>query len=148
MSKASELRLDIHDLENRIKLLKTDLADAKKDELFACSRCKKRTVVKNISVVKEHYYIEPYSWGGGDYWRFSNYLTLCTKCNSFTNVYDKHGPTYNSFGLKDVDNSAFLFVKDHIGQFLELLDYHPNRRTGQSMSLEDLRKQKKLESYY
>ena len=126
MSRANYYRKQIEELEGQISEAIQSLEEAKGDEYFSCKRCKQRTKVSNTTVIKKHYYVQPYSCSGGDYWSFDYYIVVCSKCH--------HG---ESIGAND---DLYSFVLDHSRQFNELLDWHPNDRDP-ALSIEWLRTQ-------
>ena len=139
MSKASELRQEIANVNDELMLLKDELMSlnakldvAKCNEFYTCDQCGKRTVVSTTSLVKEHYYTEPHGCIGGDYWSFGNYIVLCNKYCKPTDIRPTH--------------DMYSFVLDHVDQFFEVLDWHPQRNERHSMTLDDLRQKKKAEN--
>ena len=129
MSRADDLRKEIRHTEHVLKNLQAELEDAKGDEYFCCEHCSKRTQVSKTSVIEKHQYVQPYGCTGGDYWRHLYYMIVCSKCFHTTTVHES--------------DDLYPFVRDHISNFLEVLDWHPSRQDPDLISLPWLRDQQR-----
>lgn len=54
-----------------------------------CSECERRTPVSKLVYIQTHYYIEPYSCTGGDYWRPGEGKFQCPKCGFLNRLYNR-----------------------------------------------------------
>ena len=117
MSKANVLRQQILYKQEHLHFLESQLSTAKGEEFYTCPSCDKRTKVKNVLLLREHSYVEPYGCSAGDYWIPSQYLLMCFKCDSVLRFY-----------VNDDEYYYTEFVKDHMSQFKAVEDYYPTDR--------------------
>lgn len=132
MSKVATLQKQIEDLEQQI-------VDTRANHFFKCPTCKKKTQVKKLTLIREHWHVPPHGCTGGDYWKFDQYHVVCHKCSTANRVYDKR-PSYKPERWKG-DNSKFDFVREHESQFAERLDWYPIPRYNDTIDLARLRKE-------
>lgn len=66
---------EIEERQERIKELKGKLK-------YKCPSCKKMSMLKHTAAIQHHYYVEPYSCTGGDYWVTNGVSWVCPKCDT------------------------------------------------------------------
>lgn len=57
-----------------------DLTRAYAESFVTCTHCKQKTKVRSITVIQTHWYVQPYSCNGGDYWNAGERQYNCPKC--------------------------------------------------------------------
>lgn len=129
MSNVAAIKRQIENHEETIDQLREELHEAKGEQFFTCSNCTRRSKVNKLTLVKQHWYVEPHGCTGGDYWKFSEYAVVCGKCDTPIRVYDKSK-------YRD-DDGMFAFVQERERAFKEVLDWYP--RGDSSISVVNLR---------
>lgn len=81
MTSLRELEREHARVEKELLALRQEIAVARGRKTVQCNHCKKRTPVKRLTYIQEHYYVEPYGCTGGDYWKQSEGRFLCPFCN-------------------------------------------------------------------
>jgi len=106
-----------------LAVLVEELNSIKAERFFTCAGCHKKTKIKKMSLIQEHYYTQT-NTGSGSYWTASEKNVYCPKCGTRTRI------------LRDESKA---FVDEHSSFFLEKLDYYPSNR--ERFSIETLREE-------
>lgn len=67
-------------LKAKAREVQAEIDDERSRKRVLCHHCERRSVVGRTVYIQDHYYVEPYSCTGGDYWRESEGSFLCEKC--------------------------------------------------------------------
>ena len=106
------LQQQISAKNDELSMLRIELTVAQGEEYYQCGGCLKRTRVKNLVAISKHYYVTPHGCMGGDYWRFSEFVIFCHKCNA---------------GMRILDKGQSSWVSERLYQFKERFDWHPQK---------------------
>lgn len=71
-------------IDKQIKDLTAQRQELRKNKLWECPECKKRTKISKLGILVKQFYVEPYSCSGGDYWIEGDnpdYCINCPKCD-------------------------------------------------------------------
>jgi len=124
------------ELSEKIEFLQAEREAVRSQKTITCPSCKKRTQLRNATVIREHHYIRPYSCSGGDYWTFSEYKFYCEKCDSFHRAYigswDKEWHDDKKLkpeALKEKRVQLYLLIKEYISYFGEVLNNYDDNLT-------------------
>lgn len=150
MTKETVLRNQIKQHVDALKELHNELNTVLPNKQYSCSRCSRRSRIKNVSIVKRMAYREPLSCTGGDYWYFTEFLIVCPKCG----VYDRGFPDYRAenseFSALQAENSSETsgwwkrcaelneFITEYYHYFKEVIEWYP--KTDDILNLKQVRK--------
>lgn len=78
-----------------IKQYELACAQADRETLVKCTTqcatgkgCGELTSIKDLTYIQTHWYVEPYSCTGGDYWRPGEGAFICPKCGHRNRLYN------------------------------------------------------------
>ena len=111
MSKADQYDIEIKKHQSEIRELRKKRNIALGDEFFCCPECSKRTKVKNLTLVKEHYWVSRNN-EMGEHWQLSRDIICCNKCNKWViirKVTDEHFVTRHEKTFREV----LIWYKDY-----------------------------------
>jgi DNA-directed RNA polymerase subunit RPC12/RpoP len=84
-----EIRRKLAALGEEVVGLKTQLDKAMRRKRIECSACGARSVVSSLTYIQTHWYVEPYSCTGGDYWNEGEGQFDCPRCGHRNRLYDR-----------------------------------------------------------
>ncbi len=115
---------EVEKLEAQAKKLAEKLAEAKRNLQYECPDCKAKTSIKDLTLQKEIFYVEPYGCTAGDYWTEGSspeFAIVCPCCSKRTTYheYKDHGwdidqnkKRYEALGVtKLLDENRYYFKK-------------------------------------
>lgn len=99
-------------LREQIRELYAEINRIRGMRKWTCKKCGRREVIKNLYLVKDNYYVSPYSCTGGDYWRESDELKIiCPQCGIMSRYY---GDTNNLYKLvKEYRNNFGGLIEEY-----------------------------------
>jgi len=85
--------------------LHKELKAAKGRQLIACSLCRKRSKVSNLTYIQTHFYVYPHGCVGGDYWSPNEGQYECPFCKHINRLYDRPKVVSLKGSFKEVVNT-------------------------------------------
>lgn len=111
------------EINSEITILKIEAELIRSRRMWACPSCKKRTQLSKLTLIQDHYYIEPYSCSGGAYWSTCKEVFIpCPKCETVIRICDSFVQTQRNIHIND--DKMYEFVINHCSHFSERLDYY------------------------
>ena len=153
------IEMEIEKLQREIDVLKIRKDETIKNMLFKCPICNKGTRVKNVTIIRPHYYVPPSGCNDGAYWTlcFNEYESYCIYCNKFSRTFIhtteqdildgkpipswSSGPSYKKIDTDRV--KRFIFIKKNLHLFGESLNVYNKGGT-----IEQIRALNKLDNEY
>lgn len=80
MSTTREAEKKLAIAQQMVAKYQADVDAGKRRSRLACGHCGKRHQVSKLTLIQTHYYIEPYSCTGGDYWKEGEKQYECPSC--------------------------------------------------------------------
>lgn len=75
-----EIKKRLDEIEKEAATLRGLLDDKRRDQKLQCGWCGKRHAVRKLTLIQTHWYVEPYSCTGGDYWNQGEKQYECPSC--------------------------------------------------------------------
>lgn len=94
-------------LNAQIGALQGQLQKAKDNRRWTCPSCSKKTRISTVELMTEHYYVEPYSCSGGDYWTTEKQPPFHVVCSECTKV---HRYCTNTAGYDFLEHYRYSFI--------------------------------------
>jgi hypothetical protein len=76
----NELERKIETTSAKLAALHAERHQALRRKMLTCGFCGKRHRVSRLTLIQTHFYIEPYSCTGGDYWKPGEKQYECPSC--------------------------------------------------------------------
>ena len=75
-----ELEKQKVEITKSLESIEKEISDTKSSTIISCASCGNQEKIKDITLISEEGYVEPYSCSGGDYWTHNEYQYHCSKC--------------------------------------------------------------------
>lgn len=122
-------------LNEQIEHLKTEIETIKANRTIKCTKCEKRTKIKNVTVLQPHWYTPPSGCSGGDYWNTSAEVSWwCPKCGKWERVFGE-----SNLRTKE-EVPQYTFIKAHRSDFGEFLDEYDEKSLDEIREANEKRK--------
>lgn len=100
----------------KIKALENQLTKAYEEKrlrderrFITCGKCNRRSQLRTLIYIQDHWYTSPSGCIGGDYWNLGEGQFVCPKCGIRNRMIHKYGEKFVSL------KSAFKGVRDKYG---------------------------------
>ena len=82
------MRVTEEQIDKQIEELKAQREELRKNKLWGCPKCEKKTKISKLGILVDQYYEEPYSCMGGDRWMSTDeFFISCPKCKEEVRLY-------------------------------------------------------------
>lgn len=96
-------------LTDQLAELDQQIKDARGRQLIPCRCCNKKHAISKLHLLVDHYYVEPYSCSGGDYWRTGSKYFVCPNTNIAHRFVFKQHRDYTKREVFAYDEEAQFF---------------------------------------
>lgn len=83
------VREQLAKLKKKERKLQKKLTKIQMEELIQCQNCGSEFAVKVLTYIQTHWYVEPYSCTGGDYWEPGEGQWDCPCCDARNRLYNQ-----------------------------------------------------------
>jgi hypothetical protein len=89
-------------------------------KMLPCVACNKKCLIANVTLYQTHWYVEPYSCNGGDYWNKGECQFVCHHCNVLNRLL--YSQEYDYSKMMYVSKVNDIFESQYMEEFRKIID--------------------------